>query len=403
MTTRRGGQTYQVRPRPPSTGRPTPERVRPRPAPTFRASSQPPIAPRRRRRRLPLIFQLALAAAVIGLGGAVLYASTGGLGRVLAGIGTGLGNAVRDITATPVPSVSIEPLADAPTLIAPTEPYTNQPIVDLAGATPADVAGRADYKIQIYGGLKDQEPQVIRVLPVGRTPSFTVPNVTLEKGVNLFTATLVGPAGETEPSTQVTYVYDTSKPKIILSAPRDGQTVNGTTVELVGKVQSRSVIVARNAENGTSATAKAGPDGGFTMTMSLEPGPNGISMTATDPAGNVGELVIEVLRGEGKLTASLSVSPVTFRLEKLPQPVTVTTTVTDPDGRVIEGARAVFTLSIPGLGPITHEATTGATGQAVLQTTVPRGATEGTGVATVLVTTGRFGDVSAQTSISVKP
>ena len=139
------------------------------------------------------------------------------------------------------------------------------------------------------------------------------------------------------------------------------------------------------------------------MTISLEPGPNPISMTATDPGGNVGELVVEVLRGEGKLTANLQVSPVTFRISKLPQAVTVTTTVTDPDGRVVEGARAVFTLSVPGLGPITHEATTGATGQAVLQTTVPQGATEGTGVAAVLVSTQKFGDTSAQTSITVKP
>ena len=403
MTTRRGGQTYQVRPRPPSTGRPAPERVRPRAAPSFRTPSHPPIEPNRRRRRLPLVFQLLLAVAVIALGAGVLYASTGGIGRILSSVGGGLGDAVRDFTATPVPSFSIEPLAEAPTLIAPTEPYTNQPIVDLAGATPADVAGRADYKIHIYGGLKDAEPELIRVLPVGRTPSFTVPNVTLEKGVNLFTATLVGPAGETEPSTQVTYVYDTSIPKIILSAPRDGQTVNGATVELVGKVQSRSVVVARNAQNGTSATAKAGPDGGFTMTIPLEPGPNAISMTATDPGGNVGELVLEVLRGEGKLTASLNMSPVQFRISRLPQAVTITTTVTDPDGRIVEGARAVFTLSIPGLGPITHEATTGATGQAVLQTTVPQGATEGTGNATVLVTTRKWGEVAAQASLSVKP
>ena len=40
---------------------------------------------------------------------------------------------------------------------------------------------------------------------------------------------------------------------------------------------------------------------------------------------------------------------------------------------------------------------------AVLQTTVPQGATEGTGVATVLVNTREFGDVTAQTSITVKP
>jgi hypothetical protein len=360
-----------------------------------------PLPSRRKRGGLPLFVQLILGVVVVAFGIGVLYASSGQLGKVFSGLTAGLGTAVRDFTKTPVPSVSIEPLADAPTLVAPTEPYTNEPIADLAGATPADVAGRTDYKIRIYQALKDQEASLIRELAVGRTPSFTVPNVTLEKGVNYFTATLVGPAGETEFSPQVTYVYDTSKPKLIMTAPRDGQTVNGKTIELIGKVQSRSVIVARNAENGTSATAKAGPDGAFTMTVSLEPGPNAISMSVTDPAGNVGELVLNVLRGEGKLTASIKVSPVRLSIGKLPQPLTLTTTITDPDGQVVEDARVVFTLSIPGITPLTQEATTGPDGQATLQTTVPQGATAGTGDATVFVTTRKWGDTQATASLTV--
>lgn len=400
MTSRRVDRSFQVRPRPPSTGRPAPERVRPR-NPVLRLPASQPVPTRRKRGGFPLIIQLLLGVVVIAFGIGVLYASTGQLGKVFSGLTAGLGTAVRDFTKTPEPSVSIEPLADAPTLVAPTEPYTNQPIADLAGATPADIAGRSDYRIRIYQALKDQEPSLIREVAVGRTPSFTVPNVTLEKGVNYFTATLVGPSGETEPSAQVTYVYDTSKPKLIMTAPRDGQTVNGKSVELIGKVQSRSVIVARNAENGTSATAKAGPDGGFTMTISLEPGQNAISMSATDPAGNVGELALNILRGEGKLTATINISPVRMSIGRLPQAMTITTTVTDPDGHAVDGARVVFTVSIPGVVPLTQEATTGADGQAVLQTTVPQGATEGTGNATVLVTTRAFGQVSNQASVTI--
>ena len=63
-----------------------------------------------------------------------------------------------------------------------------------------------------------------------------------------------------------------------------------------GEVQSRSVVVARNAENGASVTGKAAPDGTFALTLALEPGQNGITLTSTDPAGNESEVVISLVR-----------------------------------------------------------------------------------------------------------
>jgi hypothetical protein len=161
------------------------------------------------------------------------------------------------------------------------------------------------------------------------------------------------------------------------------------------------VIVARNEANGASVTGKAAPDGRFSLTLALEPGVNGITLTSTDPAGNVSDLVISVLRGSGKLTANLNASSVQFRTSRLPAPLTLTATVTDPDGHPVDGASVTFSLSIPGVDPITQDATTNSDGTAIFQTNVPDGATVGTGLATVLVETRSYGSITARAPIAI--
>jgi hypothetical protein len=342
--------------------------------------------------------------AVVLLGGVILYASTGQLGKLVAGFGASMSGLFAKISASePPPSATPGPLPPSPVLIAPDESYTNQPTVDLQGTLPTEVTGSTVYKLRIYRSLGDESSptELIRELPVGLTAHFTVPNVVLDKGVDFFTASLKGPGGETKPSGAIRYVYDTSKPKIILSSPHDGDTINAATVELQGDVQSRSVIVARNAENGASVTGKAAPDGTFKLTLALEPGQNGITLTSTDPAGNASDLVISLLRGSGKLTATLSASSIQFRTSRLPSPVTLTAIVTDPDGRPADGASVTFTLSIPGVDPITQVGTTDAAGSAIFQTNVPKGATEGNGLATVLVDTKSFGSITARAVIAI--
>ncbi len=338
------------------------------------------------------------------LGGAILYASTGQLGAVVGSFGGTVANLVTQFSRTAEPSFTAAPRVPKPVLIRADEEYTNQPTADLQGTLPTDVAGSPDYKVRIYRALGDEKSKsdLVREFKVGTTAQFTVTGVTLEKGVNFFTATIQGPGNvETGPSTPVRYVYDTSKPKIILRSPQDGDTVNAKTVVLQGDVQSRSVIVARNAENGASVTGKAAPDGTFSITLALEPGQNPITLTTTDPAGNESDLVISLLRGSGKLTASLQTSVVQFKTSRLPAPLTLTATVIDPDGHPDEGASVTFTLSIPGVDPITTVGTTDGAGTAIFQTSVPSGATVGSGLATILVETRKYGSITARAAISI--
>jgi hypothetical protein len=376
-------------------------RVRPRIGP-------PPNLVQHRRiergRGLPLMARLLLGLSVALLGAVILWASTGQLGKVVAGFGQSLAGIISRVSeASPSPSASLAPLPPPPILIGASEQYTNQASVDIQGTLPTEAAGQSQYKIRLYRSLGDESspPERVRELAVGATAQFTITAVTLEKGVDFFTATLKTPSGETDPSPSIRFVFDTSKPRITLTSPQDGDTINARTVTLRGEVQSRSVIVARNEANGASVTGKAGPDGTFALTLALEPGVNGLTLSSTDPAGNVSDLVISVLRGSGKLTASLNASSVQFKTSNLPAPVTLTATVTDPDGHPVDGATVTFTLSIPGVDPITQEGATDAAGTAIFQTNVPDGASVGTGLATILVDTQKFGSITARAPIAV--
>jgi Bacterial Ig-like domain (group 1)/Glucodextranase, domain B len=348
-------------------------------------------------RRMPLPVQLVLVAAIALLGAGVLLASTGALGRLVADLGGSISGALSGVKPAPTPVPSLIPLLDAPALIS-SQPYTNQPTVDLGGTLPSEVAGRADYRVRIYRslGTAGAAPMLVREQVVGTTPEFTVSAVILEKGIDFFIATLVGPGGETRPSAAVRVVYYASPPVIVMSSPTDGQTINASTVTLNGRTRAGTALVARDEATGASATGTAGPDDQFAITLALAPGTNGITLSATDLAGNTSSAVISVLGGTGRLSATLTASDIQFSAAALPQPLTLTATVTDPDGHPVAGAPVTFTLSLPGVAPITQDGTTDGAGTAIFATTLARGASPGNGLATVLVKTSSFGSVTAR-------
>jgi hypothetical protein len=75
--------------------------------------------------------------------------------------------------------------------------------------------------------------------------------------------------------------------------------------------------------------------------------------------------------------------------------------VTDPDGRALAGAKVTFTLSLPGIATITRDGRTNSSGRAVFETTIPRAATRGQGLAAVLVKTSEFGSIDDRTVITI--
>jgi glucodextranase-like protein len=398
MTNRGAGRLSQVRPRPPSTGRPAAIKVRPR------APSHTRLAPRRQVERssgIPLGSRLLLVLAVLALGGAVLYTASGGLGSVASALASTVGGFVGNLTATPVPTPTPLVIGATPSIESPGEPYTNVAAVDLVVLVPADAVGKTTNKVRLYVALAGKAPKRLVEAPVGTTPRVLIPSVKLVAGTNDFTATILGPAGETPPSSVVTYVLDQAVPKVTVTSPKDGATVNKAAVTITGKTQGRSMIFAHNSTSSASATALASADGAFSVVLALDTGANAVTVQATDPAGNIAAVPLTIRRGTGKLSASLHASTFRFSRAKLPYPLILSVVVTDPDGTPLAGARATFSVTIPGVPPITADRTTGADGWAEFKTTIPKGASVGTGPASVLVSAGALGTTSDRTVLTV--
>jgi hypothetical protein len=399
MTTRRDGRPSQVRPRPPSTGRPAPAKTKARSPAPGRIASHRRVD---RTRGLALPVRLLFIAALIALTGGVLFAASGGVGKLADAVGSTLAGFVTDLTTNPSPSPSLGVVSGAPSLEKPDEPYTNQPTIDLVGTIPGDLTGNPDSVIRIYVAIGDQDPGVVTELPVGRTPRFVVPDITLVEGSNAFTATIVGPAGESDPSTPVTYVLDATIPRITLSSPKNGAVINAKSVLLVGRTQARSAMRIRNASTNAIVTGAADENGNFSIALPIGAGTNDIGITAIDPAGNENHLVLAVRKGSGTLTTTLSASVYQIKVSKLPEKITLSVVVNDPDGRPLEGARVTFSIAAPGVSAITSRTIqTGGDGVARWTTTIPKGATTGQISATVIVKTSKYGELTDRTVITI--
>ncbi len=344
---------------------------------------------------------MALIAAVVALSAGILYVGIRGFGVVVGGVGSSLSGFVQSVTATATPTPIVDAIADAPTLDAPAEAYTSQPTVDLIVTVPASLVGDKTHKIRLYLALPDQQPAAIKDVPIASTPKTVIPGIELTDGVNDFSVTIVGPAGESGHSLPVRYIFDNVPPKITITSPKNNALVNGQAVTITGKTQARTTLTARNDADGSSVTGTAGTDGTFSLSVAIAAGSNKITISATDPAGNAATSTLTVRRGTGKLTVSLTASTYQIKRSSLPQSVTLFATVTDPNGQALAGAAVTFTLSMPGIPTISIDGTTASNGKASFKTSVPKGAAIGQGSATVLVTTTDFGSTEDYTVISI--
>ncbi len=351
---------------------------------------------------LPLPARFLLGVAVAALGVVVFAAATGGIGTLVTALSRSFSGFFDEILATPLPSPTAVIVADSPLIHPPTEPYTNHTTIDLDLTLPGDVVGDPNAEVRIYLALEGQSAAPIDQRPVGDTPRMIFP-VELTPGRNDFTATIIHGQTESEPSPIVTFILDTEAPPIHIISPKDGATINADTVTIQGSTQGRSSIGARNEANGISAVSTAESDGSFAISLPLEAGPNGIRISITDPAGNAAESVLTAVRGSGTLTATLTASSYRISAARLPATIQLAVLVTDPDGHPLEGASVTFSLTVPGIPPITFDATTGGDGRAAFSTTLPQSVTPGAGNATVLITTLDFGTTSGQVGITIIP
>lgn len=387
------GRPAHVRPRVASDGG-RGGRPRPRPA----APGRERLAGYRRIERAPGLgrrFRLLLAASVVLLSVTILWGAGSVLGGVAGGIGRGLDgffSAVGEAAAgSQAPTLPPE-VAPAPVVEAPEEPYTNRPAVDVSVTVDPGIVGREGYVVRLWTSVEGRPEGIAREVPVGQASVVVVADVALGTGRNELVASIMGPGGESARSEPVAWILDEAPPALRITSPRTETRLTRPSVTVKGTAEAGAAIRVVNDLNGASTTTEAGADGAWDLVIAIAEGTNTLALSATDRAGNRTEASVIVVRGSGVLVVALTGNAYRFTAGELPKDLSLTVTVTDPEGRRVAGATALFTLSVPGLEAIVSgELLTDRDGQAVFVTTIPAGALTGSGLATVLVTTVEFG------------
>ncbi len=386
--------------------------VRPRPASSGRVVNQPIkfAAPDRRRvrahrgldarrYRAPLAMRTLLALSVAALAAAAFLAASGGIGPVMSTLAAGFDSAVERLIATPVPTSTDLPPTDSPRIVGPTQPYTNKEMVDLDISVPAELVDDPTAKVRVYLALEGLEAAPVVDVDIGTTSRLLVP-FQLTPGRNDISATLFRGSEESDHSPIVTWFFDTEPPKITVSSPKDGAALDKPDATIKGTTQAGTTLVARNAANGASITTVAARDGAFEFSLPLAPGDNEIAINGTDPAGNQGATTLKLKQGSTRMRVRLTSSLYQISIKKHPTGLQLVVLVTDPSGDPLAGARAFFTLQIPGLAPISNELTTAVDGRAIFTTPLVGELKTGRGIGTVLVTHADYGQSTDRVTLT---
>lgn len=284
------------------------------------------------------------------------------------------------LSPSPVPAATTPGPPGPPRLITPAVAATGEPRWDLTVTLPPEIVGRKGYRIRVYvDGERARQARVPRA-----SGTFVVTDVPLDRGWNMLTASLLGPLGEGPRSSAARILYDAEPAPLTIDAPRDRQVINAEEVVVRGSTQADSTITVRNERTGKVARGTAEEDGRFEVEVEMGPRVNWLDVEVIDPGGHRTTERLRVRKGDGKLSARLTISAALISADALPRSVTLRVAVRDPDGRPVNDARVVFSISPPGLPTSTYEAVT-SKGDAVWPVVITDQATAGDGLATVLV------------------
>lgn len=244
----------------------------PPPLDRYRAAARAAKA-RRARPRLPalltgLVWGLVLASAV-----SVAGLAAGGIVRTAGSVGAAVGSAIAVPAATAELTVAetTGQVAAAPLLDALPQ-FTKEAALVVQGRIPS-FGQAADRKVRVL--LNGAAPQTV---PYDANGHFAA-SVLLANGVNQVVVELVGPGG-TVAATSTTVVLDTVPPPLALSRPVAGATVDGPNLTVEGKAEPGATVLVNDR------VVIVGPDGSFSDTQTVAPGPVTLSVVARDRAGN---------------------------------------------------------------------------------------------------------------------
>jgi len=301
-----------------------PKRRPPPPDDRYRALART-IQQKHARRPLPPLFRglawgIVLATAVL-----VADASASSVNATVASIGSWLGSitAVPSATTDLTVSETTGVVGTAPLLNAVPE-FTKEPALLLQGIVPS-FGATADRKIEVQlGGTT----ATVKFDAVGH---FAVP-LTLKDGPNHIVVALIGPASETISTTGLTVTLDRTPPPLTLSKPKNGDTIDSTTLTVEGKAEPGAIVLVNDR------SVIVGQDGSFSDSVTVQAGALPITVIARDRAGN-----------ETTTLLSVTVRPVASPGVTTTVAVTLASTTVKPGGYVLANI-SVTNAGVPQAG-----------------------------------------------------
>lgn len=328
------------------------------------------------------------------LGAAIVLAASGGGGRRDTGIAVTPTSAVSvDATGTPTsdPAAVVDPLVGAPTgvvsLVEPKSTLVNTRKVDLRVRVPDPGVPWDGLELRVLRGGTELATRRIAADDVNSKGRVTIKGVPLKRGANRLTVVFANPSGDGPASDTLTMRLDDRPPRLKVTAPKAGVSLNHDTVTVRGRTVAGQRVIVRNMTTDQKVEAIADGQGRFEADLRLKRGRATLKVAVTDAAGNTNVEQFAIVRGNGKPEARLTLSRAGFKRSKLPRQLDARVSVLDADGRPVKGAEVVFTIAPPGPPIQIRQTTTSKDGVATWSGfRVVKGTVAGNGIVTVLVT-----------------
>lgn len=223
--------------------------------------------------------------------------------------------------------------------IAPAAPLLNAQVTPTRIAI-STVAGQAEANSTV---TLFNNGVTVGTLKADAAGSFSVADVTLTEGTNIFTAQAADAAGNTSPPTApLSLVLDTKAPVITVTTPQTGALVSAAQVTISGMVDEPLVSLT---VNGASTPLSAGSSDPLTFeyVLALTAGENSALITATDLAGNVATTTVTIQR-DSTPPKVVIVTPLNGLLTNTSQ-IQISGTVDDADAIVTVGGALVSVVN----------------------------------------------------------
>ncbi len=347
--------------------RATPARRTPPPRDRYVAVAR--AATRRRvRRRLPavatgIVWGLVLASAAI-----IADTTASGVSR----LGGSAGSFVAGLIPAPEPVGNLTiaettgQVGAAPTLDALPQ-YTKDSGLLIQGLIPSFVRA-TDRKVAV--ALNGGAAVVVAFDANGH---FAVP-LTLAEGTNQIIVSLVSPT-DTISSTKSTVVFSKTPPPLSLSAPKNGDSVDGTNLTVSGKSAPGATVLVNDR------TVIVGEDGSFSDTSTVQAGTVPITVIARDRAGNETKVQLTVtVNGKPTLGAAAQVAVTLSNATVKPGGFVNATIAVSSGGKPVAGQLVSLQVGVIAIGT----AVTDAAGNAAISFAAP----PNEGIAQVVVLAG---------------